>query len=71
MAVIIGFSKCLLIFKNEAFDLTKIMRPHTSVTSQKNGGFQPEFAFSIWSADMDVRWLVTFITVEVKPEGSD
>ena len=54
MAFIICFSEFLLIFKNEAFDLSQIMRSYAPVACEKNGRLQPEFAVSVGRPDMDM-----------------
>ena len=41
------------------------------VARQKNSRFQPEFALAIWSANMYVSWLLSFIGIEVKPKRSN
>jgi hypothetical protein len=61
----------LLIVKNEAFDLSQIMRSYTPVACEKNGRLQPEFAISVRRPDMDMGRLTSFVGIEVKTERSD
>jgi hypothetical protein len=71
MAFIICFSEFLLIFKNEAFDLSQIIRSYAPVACEKNGRLQPEFAASVGCPDMDMGRLTSLVGVEVKTERSD
>lgn len=71
MAFIICFFQFFLIFKNEAFDLSQVMRSYAPVACKKNGRLQPEFAVSVRRPDMDMRRLASLVGVEVKTERSD
>jgi hypothetical protein len=71
MAFIICSFQFLLIVKNEAFDLSQIMRSYASVACKKNGRLQPEFAVSVRRPDMDMRRLASLVGVEMKTERSD
>jgi hypothetical protein len=66
MAFIICFFQFLLIVKNEAFDLSQIMRSYASVACKKNGRLQPEFAVSVRRPDVDMRRLASLVGVEVR-----
>jgi hypothetical protein len=65
MAFIICFFQFLLIVKNEAFDLSQVMRSYTPVACEKNGRLQPEFAISVRRPDMDMGRLTSFVGIEV------
>jgi len=71
MAFIICFFQFLLIVKNEAFDLSQIMRSYAPVACKKNGRLQPEFAVSVRRSDMDMGRLTSLVGLEVKTERSD
>jgi len=71
MAFIVCFFQFLFIFKNEAFDLSQIMRSYASVACEENGRLQPEFAVSVRRPDMDMGRLTPLIGVEVETERSD
>ena len=71
MAFIICFFQFLLIFENEPFDLSQVMRSYAPVACEKNGRLQPEFAVSVRRPDMDMRRLTSLVGVEVKAERSD
>ncbi len=68
MAVIICFSELLLVFENQTFDLTQVVRSDASVACQKNGRFQPEFAVSVRCPDMDMRGLIALVRIKMKSE---
>jgi len=61
----------LLIVKNEAFDLSQIMRSYASVACKKNGRLQPEFAVSVRRPDLDMRRLASLVGIEMKTKRSD
>jgi hypothetical protein len=71
MAFIICFFQFFLIFKNEAFDLSQVMRSYAPVACKKNGRLQPEFAVSVRRPDVDMRRLASLVGLEVKTERSD
>jgi len=57
-----------LVFENQLLDAAKIMWSDSAVLGQPNAGIEPEFAFAIWCADVNVRRLFPFVGVKVKPK---
>jgi len=57
-----------MMFKNQLFDASQVMRSHSPVAGQPDRRHQPEFAFTVGSPNMNVRWLLSLIRVKVKPE---
>jgi len=68
MAFIICFSEFLLIFENKTLDQPQVVRSHSSIASQENGGVQPELAVPVRRSDVDVRGLIPFVGVKVESE---
>jgi hypothetical protein len=68
MVLIECLSQQIAMLENQLLDSSQVVRSHASVASQQNGWFQPEFALAIWSANMYVCRLLSFIGIEVKPE---
>jgi len=68
MAFIICFFQFLLIFENEAFDLSQVMRSYAPVACEKNGRLQPKLAVSVRCADMDMGRLTSLVGIKVKTE---
>jgi hypothetical protein len=51
--------------------MAQVLSSHSAIVSQADSRLEPEFALSVSSSDVDVRWLVSFIGVEMEPERSD
>jgi hypothetical protein len=66
MAVIICFSELLLVFENQALDLAKVMRSHSTVARQKNGRLKPEFAVTVRCSDVNMRGLIALVGIKMK-----
>ena len=60
--------QALLVLKNQLLDAPKVMRFDAPVASQTDRWFEPELAFTLGAANVDVSWLLSFIGIEVKPE---
>lgn len=60
-----------MMLENKRFDLAEIVRADSLVGCQKNDGLKPELALAVWSPDVDMRWFLAFIGVEVKSKGAD
>jgi hypothetical protein len=61
-------SQSVMMFKDQLFDASQVMRSHSPVASQTDDRRQPEFAFTVGSPYVNVRWLLSLIRVKVKPE---
>ena len=71
MAFIIGLSQDFLVLVNKIFNPAKIMGTNTFVTRKDDNRLKPKVAFAIWSPDMDVGRLATFIGVKMETKSSD
>jgi hypothetical protein len=60
-----------MMFKNQLFDASEIVRSHAPVAGQPDGRLQPELTLPVRRPHVDVRRLPPLIRVEVEPEGSD
>jgi hypothetical protein len=59
-------SQNVMMFKNQLLDAPQVLRPHAPVAGQTDGWLQPELTLSIGSSDMNVRWFVSLIRVEME-----
>ena len=57
-----------LVLENQLLDSAKIMCSHSPILSQSNRGIEPEFALALRRAYVNVRWLMAFVRIKVKPK---
>jgi len=57
-----------MMFKNQLLNASQVVGPHSPVASQADGRHQPELALTLGSPNVNVRWLLSLIRVEVEPE---
>ena len=57
-----------VMLEDQLLDAAQVVRSHTLVAGQADNWLQPELAVAISSTNVDVRRLVSFIGVKVKPE---
>ncbi len=57
-----------MMFENQPLDAPQVIRPHSPVGSQTDGRRQPKLALTLGRPNVNVRWLLSLIRVEVEPE---
>jgi hypothetical protein len=57
-----------MMFKNQLFDPAQVMGSHSPVGGQADRRGQPKLALTVGRPHVNVRWLLSLIRVEVKPE---
>ena len=62
--------KKILIFEDDAFGLSHVVWCDAFI-SREPDRFEPEFAFTVGIADVDVRRLIGFFRVEMKTKRAD
>ena len=58
------------MLKYQPFDFPQVMRRDASIASQQDW-IEPELALTIGTSDMDMRWLIALVRIEVKTVSSD
>jgi hypothetical protein len=61
-------SQNVVMFKNQLFNASQIVGPHSPVSGQPDGRRQPKLTLTVGSPHVNVRWLLSLVRVEVKPE---
>jgi len=61
MVLIECFPQQLVILEDESLNLSQVVCADTPVPRKANSRFEPKLALSIWSSDVDVRWLLSLI----------
>jgi hypothetical protein len=61
-------SQNVMMFKNQLFNASQVVGPHSPVASQADSRRQPKLALTLGSPNVNVRWLLSLIRVEVEPE---
>lgn len=56
------------MFKNESFDRSHFYRGNVD-TPRKHYRVEPELAFTISGIDVDVRWLLALVGIEMESKG--
>ena len=57
-----------MMFKDQLLNASEFVGSHPPVAGQPDRRLQPELTLPIRSPHVDVRWLLSLIRVEVKPE---
>jgi len=57
-----------MMFENQLLNAPQVMRPHSPVRRQADGRRQPKLALTLGRPNVNVRWLLSLIRVEVEPE---
>lgn len=66
MVLVECFCQSSMMRKDQLFNLSHGVTRNTTVAGQRDGRFEPEFAFSVGCPHVDVRRFLSFIGVEVK-----
>jgi hypothetical protein len=68
MVLIECLSQNVMMFENQLFNASQVVRSHSPVSRQADGRHQPKLALTLGRPDMNMRWLPSLIRVEVEPE---
>jgi hypothetical protein len=73
-SAMVEFMECLsqhsMIFVNKVFNFTKIVARYPAIADKQYVGGEPEFAFTFWSPHMHMSRFISFVRIEMKPEGT-
>jgi hypothetical protein len=61
-------SQNVMMFENQLFNASQVVRPHAPVAGQADGRRQPKLTLTLGRPNVNVRWLLSLIRVKVKPE---
>jgi hypothetical protein len=71
MVLIERLSQKLVILEDQFFNLPQVVPADSAIPRQQDCRLKPELALSVRRANVNVRRLVSFIGIEMKPERAN